>query len=381
MSAEKKYFIFIAVCCCLLVAPGVLCTGAGGATATVEITATVSLIAYNITATNINSSAETITWMTNGETNSTVYYGSTIGYGMSGNNSDWVISHTITLVDLSDAIIPYHYMVESYDSAGAYCTSPDFNFTTLVVGGKSLIVDSGGGGSVSTIGNLVGLPVVDLPMSPPALTVVSGSPIPMTPDNLVAEPVVIVSGDKSAALSIDESTRILDQNGQPLSSIDLTRIATTDVPAVPTGSMFVFTGYAYQIEPSGATFSPPITLTITTTPEEWELISGEELSIQYYNPSSGLWEALSTTTDPTTHSVTTMIAHASDYGLFIRPVSPASLPAATTTATTTISPPGPVQGAISGFNWLLIVQGLVLITAIVVVASIGLYFYRKQDGH
>ncbi len=161
---------------------------------------------------------------------------------------------------------------------------------------------------------------MDLLVSPPALTIVSGSPIPLTADNLVAEPVVIVSGDKSASLSIDTNTRLLDQYGQPLSSIDLTRIAAENVPAVPKGSVFAFTGYTYQIEPSGATFSPPIALKITMSPEEWVQVSGQELSIQYYNPVSGLWEALSTTTDPATHSVTTMIAHASDYGLFIRPL-------------------------------------------------------------
>ena len=143
--------------------------------------------------------------------------------------------------------------------------------------------------------------------------------------------------------------------------------------------MFVFTGYAYQIEPSGATFSPPIALKITTTPEEWKQISGQELLIQYYNPVSGLWEALSTTTDPLTHTVTTMIAHSSDYGLFIRPASPVS-PSAMTTSTTKTPPPGPVQGAPGGFDRLIVVQGIALILTVVVIASIGLYFYRKQNG-
>ena len=124
----------------------------------------------------------------------------------------------------------------------------------------------------------------------------------------------------------------------------------------------------------------PIALTITTTPGEWELISGQELSIQYYNPVSGLWEALSTTTVPATHSVSTMIAHASDYGLFTRPPSPGH-PAATTTGTTKVSPPGPVPGAMSGVDWCIVVQGFAIIMTILVVASAGLYLYRKQDGH
>src|SRR5208337_854697 len=150
---------------------------------------------------------------------------------------------------------------------------------------------------------------------------------PLTADNLVAEPVVIVSADRSASLSIDKDAQLLDREGNPLNSISLTRIATKDVPTVSEGSLFVFSGYAYQVEPSGARFSPPIALKITTTPEEWNLISGKDLSIQYYNPVSGLWEELPTTTDPATHAVTTMLAHASDYGLFINPISPRSPPA------------------------------------------------------
>jgi hypothetical protein len=378
MSVEKKHFIFIAVCCCLLVTPGIVCTHVGGATATVEITARVSLIAYYVDAINITKTTANITWMTNGLTNSSVEYGLNTAYGYNVTiPNEWVTSHTIPLEGLSGGTT-YHYRVVSFDSTGTNCSSPDSNFTTTAT--KSLMGGSGGSGGVSTIGNLVGMPTVDLLSSPPALTIVSGDVIPLTAGNLVAEPVVIVSNDKSASLSIDTNTRLLDQYGQPLSSIDLIRIATEDVPAVPKESLFVFAGYAYQIEPSGATFSPPIALKITITPEEWKQISGQELSIQYYNPVSGLWEALSTTTDPATYTVTTMIGHASDYGLFIRPASPRS-PSISTTEKTTLTPPGPVRGALVGFNWFIVVLSLVLIMIIVVVSSIGLYFYRKKNRH
>jgi hypothetical protein len=377
MSAEKKHYIFIAFCCCLLVAPGVLCTCAGGTSTTLEITARVPLIAYNITAIEITKTTANITWMTNGVTNSTVEYGAP-DYTWAKNDSDMVISHRITLEGLSGGQ-EYHYRVISYDSVGTNFTSADFTFTTP--NSKSLVSNSGGGGGggFSTIGNLVGMPAVELLASPPALTIVSGDVIPLTADNLVAEPVVIVSSDRSAYLSIDTNTRLLDQYGQPLSNIDLTRIAIKDVPAVPKESLFEFAGYAYQIEPSGATFSPPIALKITITPEEWKQISGQELSIQYYNPVSGLWEALSTTTDPATYTVITMIGHASDYGLFIRPASPMS-PSISTTEKTTLTLPGPVRGSLVGFNWLIVLQSLALIMIIIVVSSTGLYFYRKKNG-
>jgi hypothetical protein len=245
MRAEKKHFIFIAFCFCLFVIPGVLCTNVGGATATVEITARVLLTTYNIEATDITNNSGNITWMTNGLSNSTVEYGPDFYYGMSESDPEMVLSHRISLEGLNSGQM-YHYRVVSFDSAGNQCESPDFNFTTLATGEKSVIGDSGGDGSFSTIGNIVGLPIVDLPIIHPALTIVSGSPIPKTADNLVAEPVVVVSNDKFASLSIDANTLLLDRDGQPVSSIDLTRIGSKDVPAVPKGSMFIFSGYAYQ---------------------------------------------------------------------------------------------------------------------------------------
>jgi hypothetical protein len=376
MRAERKHLIFIAIFCSFIFAPGLMCIHASSDASTVEITGQVPLGAYNVVAIDITHTAANISWMTNCLTNSTVQYGLTTGYDQSANSSEMVFSHNIPLEGLSGGTM-YHYRVVSYDSTGANCTSPDYSFITSA--SKSVIGSSGGGGSISSIGNIVGLPSVDLPMSAPELTIVSGDPIPMTADNLVAEPVVVVSGDKSASLSIDANTLLLDRDGQPVSSIDLTRIDSNEVPAVPKGSMFIFSGYAYQIEPTGATFSPPVALKITTTPGEWKQLAGQELSIQYYNPVSGLWEALSTTTDPATNSVTTIISHSSDYGLFVRPASPVS-PITTLPARTTVSPQGAMQGDLRGFDWIIVVQGLAFIMTIVVAASIGLLLCRKKNG-
>ena len=113
-----------------LLHPVVLCINAGGASATVEITARVLLTAYDVNATDITNSTANITWMTNGLTNSTVEYGLNTTYGSTETNPDeWVTSHTITLEGLS-AGQGYHYRVVSSDSAGDTYTSPDFKFTT-----------------------------------------------------------------------------------------------------------------------------------------------------------------------------------------------------------------------------------------------------------
>jgi len=384
MRTEKKYFIF-AVCCCLLFAAMVLCSNAEAAGATMEITARVPLIAYDIAATDITSISANITWMTNGLTNSTVWYGWNTSYDGFKTNSTMVTDHAIILEGLS-AGQEYHYNVVSSDSAGNTYTSADFTFSTSTgfisptPGGKSFSGGSGGGGSVSAFGNIVGMPALSLLTSSPALTIASGSLIPLTADNLVSQQVVVVSGDRSASLSIETATRILDKDGKPLGSIGLTRVATKNVPAVPKGSLFVFSGYAYQIQPSGATFSPPLALKITPTPEEWKQISGQEISIQYYNPVTGLWDPLSTTSDPEMHTATTMIYHASDYGLFIRPASSAFSPVTKSTMTT-ISETFPVPRAPLWPGRINVAQLTVLIATVLVACIIGLYFYRARNGH
>ncbi len=375
MIAGKKHFIFIAVLCCLVAEVGV-CNFAEGAGATMEITATVPLIAYNIAAANITDSSANITWMTNGLTNSTVEYGPTSDYTLLNTSPEMVASHSIILDNLSPGI-EYHYHVVSTDSAGTIYTSNDFVFTTS--GSKSLIASIGGGGSSSgsIIGSIAGMSVLDLPSISPELTISSGSLLPLTVDNLVSHPVVVISQDGSASLSIDAATKILDKDGQPVDRIGITRIPTQEVPAVQEGYGFAFTGYAYSIEPSGATFTPPLALKISLTPEEWVGISGKESSIQYYNPISGLWEALPTTTDPATYTATAMLPHASVFGLFVSPVHKQTfqdtiipqkvIPQNGSAPRLTDRPPG-----------IIVAQFMVIITALVALGSTGIYLCLRR---
>ena len=295
----KKTSIFFIVICCSIAATFLLCTSSQGSTASIEIIASVPLTSYDISAGNITNSSVDITWTTNGPANSTVEYGLNSSYGFSVTNSDIVVSHTISLNGLTAGQV-YHYRVVSSDSGGNSTISSDSVFTTLDSGSLT------GGSGVA-----------------PELSIASGSLIPLTADNLVSRPVAIVSGDRSASLSIAASTRILSK-GQPISRISITRIPVKNVPSLQKGSRFTFSGYAYQIQPSGATFSHPPALKITTAPAEWKQVAGIDISIQYYNPVTGYWEPLPTTINQTTHTASTVISHTSDFGLFSRQAAYAS---------------------------------------------------------
>ncbi len=83
-----------------------------------------------VAASNVTSTAATISWQTNEPADSQVEYGLTTDYGSSSPlNAALVTSHTVTLSSLQ-ANTTYHYRVKSKDAAANLATSGDFTFTT-----------------------------------------------------------------------------------------------------------------------------------------------------------------------------------------------------------------------------------------------------------
>ncbi len=93
----------------------------------------------NVVASNVTSSAATITWNTNEASDSQIEYGLTPSYGnLSALDSNRVSAHTLTLEGLA-ASTEYHYRVRSRDLAGNLALSNDAVFTTLPIAGLPLI--------------------------------------------------------------------------------------------------------------------------------------------------------------------------------------------------------------------------------------------------
>jgi hypothetical protein len=82
--------------------------------------------------------------------------------------------------------------------------------------------------------------------------------------------------------------------GEPLLTLTIRRIPDSSVPPVPAGAMFSYAGYAYEVEPSGASFDPYATLSITVSEQDWAGLQGRELFIKWYNPSTSAWEDIPT---------------------------------------------------------------------------------------
>jgi YVTN family beta-propeller protein len=83
-----------------------------------------------VTSSTTGNSA-TITWTTDENATSTVFYGSTTDYGSVSSSQALVTSHSITIKYLAPSA-QYHFKVASQDESGNVASSTDYTFTTTV---------------------------------------------------------------------------------------------------------------------------------------------------------------------------------------------------------------------------------------------------------
>ena len=144
--------------------------------------------------------------------------------------------------------------------------------------------------------------------------------------------VEISSADGVISLSVDESTVLLDQDGEPLRIIDVTIDSNSSLS--PEGAYIV--GTAYDLRPQGATFTPQLWLTLSYNPEELpDGVREKDLYIAYHSGTE--WHKLPyKRVDTNIHSVTTQIYHFTVFAI----LAPKELAPS--------SPPTPPQGTQAG---------------------------------
>ncbi len=281
-----------------------------------EVTGIVPLTVSGVSSSNITSSGATITWETNGDSTSQVFYGAAAGSYTSQtaitDTNPGVTQHSVTLNSLN-AGTTYHYQVKStMESDALSAASDDFSFTTeaAVSGGGGGGGGSGGGALIVSIMNLI-----------------PTSKLVLSPAGIVQNNVQLVSEDQTATLSIPTGTAFLDAQNKPLTSIYANRTVT--IPASPPKGAVVL---AYDFGPDGAKFNPPLTLTLDykaagLSPDNPEV----SLFIVFWDGSQ--WVEIPSLVDPATHTISAKLSHFSLYVLVSKIIStPAS---ATTPATPT----------------------------------------------
>ena len=126
-------------------------------------------------------------------------------------------------------------------------------------------------------------------------------------------------------LSIPKGTRNLTEAGKTLEQITVTEMS--DPPTPPTDSNCI--GVTYDFGPDGATFEPPITLSINYDNSEIpENIDEENLVIATWDDASNTWIYLTSMVDPVNNIVTSQISHFSAYTI----MSPNGIDASITTS-------------------------------------------------
>ncbi|WP_261597875.1 PEGA domain-containing protein [Methanoculleus formosensis] len=191
----------------------------------------------------------------------------------------------------------------------------------------------------------------------------------------VLKSVIVSADDNVGSLFVPIGTKALDANGNPLTTISIDPITGSVVPAVPTGAVFKFAGYAYEAGPAGATFEPGITLTLTPPDDFWNSLdlTNNQLTLMWYNQESGLWEEVQATISPGSKTVTATVTHFSTYALFTEPGTTPVTPTETATTvptTTTTTPTG--EPPAEGLPMTTIVFAIVIIA---IIAAAGYYFF------
>ncbi len=121
------------------------------------------------------------------------------------------------------------------------------------------------------------------------------------------------SQDGLLKLLIPNGTVALDAADEPLTNVEFT---ANDNPLSPDEANII--GQAYKLEPEGATFEPPVTLTwkylATDIPEG---ASEEALFIAYYDDNSGEWIAIDSNVDPVENIIRAPIEHLTTFAILL----------------------------------------------------------------
>jgi hypothetical protein len=138
---------------------------------------------------------------------------------------------------------------------------------------------------------------------------ISTSTLEVDNNGIVQETVQLTSLDGVASIIIPEGTKLLDAQGRPL---DL--LSATSVTSPPPAPLQAAIACAYSFGPEGATFSPPLTLTLSYDPLELPLgVEETELYIAHWDGSR--WLPLDSIVDIIAKTVSAEVGHFSQFAV------------------------------------------------------------------
>lgn len=318
--------------CCVILLAGLILPAAPvvAATGTSGVSGTVPLVTYEVSAPDISYFRATISWKTNDNATSQVFYDTKLhediaDYAYHTDEDTTLVSgRSMTLTRLRPATT-YHVRVRSViPDTEIIAVSDDYAFTTLSP-------------PVVVIPPVPTAPPPLPPPSPPGFTPVSEI---VTTDGIFTEEVIAESFNGLYHLTITEGTRLLTKDKQPLSAI--TMVEMEEPPPPPKDAYTA--GPVHEFGPDGATFELPVTLTISYDPSLIpEGVNEEYLVIAYYHEDAGKWIELDSIVDTKANIISARVSHFTAFAVFgfppvVPPVMPPMPPAAFTVSHLSVSP-------------------------------------------
>ncbi|MBA7593197.1 hypothetical protein ES703_00114 [subsurface metagenome] len=138
-------------------------------------------------------------------------------------------------------------------------------------------------------------------------------------DGEILKTIEATTEDGMLTMTIPEGTIALGEDGKRLKNL---QVAVNESPPEPPEDAHII-GLAYDFDPVGATFDPPLTLEYTYDTEA--LPEGVAwLVLAYYDEETGEWVELPCTVDPVTHTITASVAHFTTFAIIgtVPPVPP-----------------------------------------------------------
>jgi len=267
---------------------------------TATITGNILLAVYNVSVSNIGYHSATISWKTNGNATSQVFYDTVSHENITAyaynttEYSELVPEHSISLAGLSSSTT-YHYRVRSAITETDIAISDDYTFTTRTHYAPSVPTHY-----YLTV-NMLG----------------EGSKWGISYDGRLLETVDITSGDGKINIYVPKDTLCTDKEEKGLKELLIAR--EEEAPPPPANTTLI--GQAYDISPDGATFDPYLRLTLAYREEDIpEGIEEEKLYIAYYNTG---WVPLESVVDTESNEVSAEVTHFTIFAIMAQlPQSP-----------------------------------------------------------
>jgi len=153
---------------------------------------------------------------------------------------------------------------------------------------------------------------------------------------IVQAPATLTAPSANAVLNIPQGTRLLGRTGNPIASLTVGPLAVTPPSAPPRNTVVL----ALDFGPDGATFNPPLSLTMTYNPATLPPgVRENKLSIAYWD--GGNWIKLNSTVNSVTKTITAQISHFTNIGVLAEEdevVQPQPAPSPTPSPTPAPSP-------------------------------------------